>query len=165
MNFSSKIDTLMKPFLNSFGKCENRKLSKSEDKFVENALISLYQDIYKANETIFNDGCFKSKLVHMASNKDDIKVPNDKNTRYFPAPIQKYITENEQYQLIFSCGNVGQREITIIFTLFSDEELKQVKMYTEYVRMMYIWLHMCASHADKHCTETLNIFIYPFLLI
>ena len=161
MNFSSETDNIIKPFINSFGICETQKLSKENNKEYNSIIISLYNDIYKANETIFNDGCFKSKLVHMASNKDDIKVPNDKNTRYFPAPIQKYIDDNEKYQLIFSCGNVGQREITIIFTLFSEEELKQVAFYTEYVRMMYIWLHICASHADKHCTETLNIFIYP----
>ena len=115
----------MKPFLNSFGKCENRKLSKSEDKFVENALISLYQDIYKANEIIFKEGCLKHRL---ASDDDKKTQPSLHSSRYFPAHIQKYIKDNEKEQLIFSCGNVGGREINIHFTLFSKNDLNNLKI-------------------------------------
>jgi hypothetical protein len=71
------------------------------------------------------------------------------------------VDANEKYQLIFTCGNVGQREIQVIFTLFAEEQLKQIKIYTQYVRMMYIWLHICGQYAHKACTETLNVFIYP----
>ena len=34
-------------------------------------------------------------------------------------------------------------------------------MYTQYVRRMYIWLHICGNYAEKYCTETLKVFIYP----
>jgi len=158
MNFSSKIDTLMKPFLNSFGKCENRKLSKSEDKFVENALISLYQDIYKANEIIFKEGCLKHRL---ASDDDKKSQPSLHSSRYFPAHIQKYIKDNEKEQLIFSCGNVGGREINIHFTLFSKNDLNNIDSYVQHVKMMYIWLSICNKYASKSCATTLDIYIYP----
>ena len=161
MNFSDETGILIKPFINTFGKCEHQKYSKEDNKTYDSILISLYNDIYDANITIFKDGCFKGKVVNMATDKSSIQAPNDKNTRYFPAHIQKYIADNSKYQLIFSCGNVGKREISVIFTLFSEDDLKNIKNYTQYVRMMYIWLHICAKYADKHCTETLKIFIYP----
>ncbi len=161
MNFSNETDGLMKPFIHFFGKCETQKFSKEDNKTYNSILISLYNDIYEANKTIFKEGCFKSKVITMATDKSSIQEPHDKNTRYFPAHIQKYITDNSKYQLIFSCGNVGEREIRIIFTLFSEEELQNIKSYTQYVKMMYIWLHICATYADKHCTEMLTIFIYP----
>jgi len=146
----------MKPFLKGFGKCDTSALSKSDQKLYDSILISLYKDIYAANETIFKEGCFQSQVI-----KDNFKQPEGKNSRYFPLQIQNYITKNEKYQLIFTCGNVGQREITIIFTLFSEAELERIPFYTQYVKMMYIWLYICATYADKHCTETLNVFIYP----
>jgi hypothetical protein len=152
------MDTLMKPFLKGFGKCDKPTLSKSDQKLYDSILISLYKDIYAANETIFKEGCFKNEVI---KDKNHFKQPEGKNSRYFPGQIQNYISENEKYQLIFTCGNVGQREITIIFTLFSATELERIQFYAQYVRMMYIWLYICANYADKHCTETLNVFIYP----
>ena len=159
MNFGASTDTLMKPFLNRFGTCGNPSpLSKEDQKSYQAILASLYQDIYAANETIFKTGCFQSQVL---KTKSEFKQPTDKDSRYFPAHIQKYVSAEEHCQLIFTCGNVGQREITIIFTLFNEEQLKQLNFYTQYVRMMYIWLHICAQYADKACTESLNVFIYP----
>jgi hypothetical protein len=157
MNFNSQTDTLMKPFMNSFGKCEKPPpLGKEEKKKYQSVLISLYKDIYGANTIIFKDGCFQSQLI---KDKSDFRSPEGKESRYFPAHIQKYIAANEHSQLVFSCGNVGQRVIQIIFTFFSDAELAKKDYYTQYVRLMYIWLHICGKYAE--CTETLNIFIYP----
>lgn len=156
MNFSQQTDSLMKPFLNSFGICgKPDPLTKEDQKIYQSILTSLYNDIYQANETIFKDGCFQSTLVETKAN---FKEPEDRNSRYFPAHIQKYINENEQYQLIFTCSNVAQREIQVVFTLFDE---KDREMYTQYVRMMYIWLHICGKYANRDCTETLNVFIYP----
>ena len=159
MNFAAPVDTLMKPFLNRFGTCDKPlPLSKEDQKLYQSILISLYLDIYAANETIFKAGCFQSQVLKAKAN---FKQPEGKDSRYFPAHIQKYVSAEERCQLIFTCGNVGQREITIIFTLFNEAQLKQIAFYTEYVRMMYIWLHICAQYADKACTETLKVFIYP----
>ena len=156
MNFNAQTDTLMKPFLTSFGQCEKPPLSKLDAKTYQAVLISLYNEIYAANATIFKDGCFQSQVIE---EKRDFRLPEGKDSRYFPVHIQKYIDANEQSQLIFSCGNVGQREIQIIFTFFSDIGNKDY--YTEYVRLMYIWLHICGQYADKACTETLKVFLYP----
>ena len=159
MNFSQQTDTIMKPFLKSFGQCaQSPVLSKEDQKSYQAILISLYNDIFTANETIFKDACFQSKLIEAPA---DFQQPEGKNSRYFPAHIQKYIEANQQVQLVFTCGNVGQREISIIFTLFAKVELKQRVFYTQYVKMMYIWLHICGKYAETYCTESLNVFIYP----
>jgi hypothetical protein len=153
------MDTLMKPFLNAFGQCGKTPTppSKTDKKLYQSVLISLYKDIYDANTTIFKDGCFQSQVI---KEKGQFKLPEGKDSRYFPAHIQKYIDANQTYQLVFSCGNVGKREIQVIFTLF-EELKKQEDYFTQCVKMIYIWLHMCSKYADQACTETLNVFIYP----
>ena len=148
----------MKPFLNSFGQCEKPPLEKEAKKKYQSVLISLYKDIYAANSTIFKDGCFQSQVIKAPA---DFHKPEGKDSRYFPAHIQKYIDDNEQSQMIFSCGNVGQRVIQVIFTFFSEAELAKKDYYTQYVRLMYIWLHICGKYAAKECTETLKVFLYP----
>ena len=159
MNFGKETAIIMKPFLKVFGQCdEPTPLNKDDQKSYQTILLSLYNDIFTANETIFKEACFQSKLI---TERRDFKQPEGKNSRYFPAHIQKYIEANEQVQLVFTCGNVGQREISIIFTLFSKTELKNRQFYTQYVKMMYIWLHICGKYADTNCTESLNVFIYP----
>lgn len=156
MNFSH--DALMKPFFNSFGQCEKPPLNKADSKLYQTILISLYTDIYQANETIFKNACFQSQVI---KDKVEFKQPIDKKSRYFPTHIQSYIDENEKYQIVFTCGNVGQREIHVVFTLFDEAQLKHMKRYVEYVKMMYIWLSISGKYADKECTEILNVFIYP----
>ena len=166
MNFSTKTESLIKPFIKSFGKCDKAILSKEDDKSFQTIVNTLYQDIYNSNKSVFSSGCFKHKVVKLpnASPLDaalQVKRPEDFNSKYFPIIIQKYIKENELYQLLFSCGNVGGREINITFTLFNEEDLLKINYYVEQVRMMYVWLNVCARYADKHCTNTLDIYIYP----
>ena len=157
MNFSAQTDNLIKPFLNAFGKCGQQHQSAIDNKLFQTILISLYDDIYKANEIIFKSGCFTHKLLEKA----DIKSPELTSGRFFPAPIQNYIKDNQHSQLIFSCGNVGEREINIHFTLFSEADAKNVEPYIHHVKMMYIWLSICAKYSSKTCAKTLNIYIYP----
>jgi hypothetical protein len=154
MNFSSKTDTLMKPFLNCFGKCDNKKLSKNDDNSVEKALISLYHDVYSANEIIMNDECLKYKI----SKKEE---PSLDSNRYFPNHIQTYIKDNIQEQLTFSCKSVGSREINIHYNLFSKKDLINTESCVNDVRMMYIWLSICAKYSSKHCATSLDIYLYP----
>ena len=155
MNFSEQTDEFINPFLNSFGKCDKNKFSKIENNAFQSILISLYNDIHEANKTIFNAGCFKYTVL----NKAAIKKPKDySNKRYFPEIIQKYIKDNEQKQLLFSCGNVGNREINIHFTLFDESAIEK---YIQHVRMMYMWLSICAKYAMKYCTNTLDVYVYP----
>lgn len=162
MNFSSQTDVLMKPFINSFGKCEPESLDKSETKKVNEVLISLYQDIYKANELVIKAGCFKQQLLSLKDKEN--KNPELYNSRYFPTLIKKYISDNELYQLIFSC-NIGSREINIHFTLFSEEDkVNNLEKYVQRARQIYEWLHICSKYAAVTCLKTLDIYIYltPF---
>jgi len=154
MNFSASTDELMKPFLNSFGKCEPQKKTPAENKLFETSLISLYEDIYRANEIVFKAGCFTYKELRQS----DIKTPELSSGRYFPTAIQNYIKDNQQGQLSFACGNVGGREIHIHFSLFGNQHNET---YIQYAKMMYIWLSICDKYASKTCAATLNIYIYP----
>lgn len=165
MNFSSEVSSLIKPFIKSFGKCDKASLSSEDKKSFQNILNTLYQDILKSYGTAFNSNCFKHQVVNLSTYSSTAathaKRPEDFNSRFFPLIIQKYIKENELYQLQFFCGNVGGREIEIIFTLFDEKELLNINNYVEHARLMYIWLNICAKYADKHCTKTLSIYIYP----
>lgn len=161
MDFSPRVDKLLTPFIKSFGKCEKAAVSQKDLKLYHSLLISLYNDIYSSNKTIFTTGCFKSKVVNISTEKQYMKNPTFYGGRYFPPEIQDYVKKEQQYQLIFSCGNVGGREIHIHFTLFSKDEIENLEKYVNYVKMMYIWLNICAKYASKHCTKTLNIFVYP----
>ena len=162
MDFASNLDSLMKPFIKAFGKCEKSVLSKSDHKSFETLLISLYKDIYTSNDLVLNAGCFKSNVINVQADFKSVKRPDDySKSRFFPAVIQKYIKENELYQLGFSCGNVGGREINIHFTLFSEDELSRLASYVKHVRLMYVWLNICAKYANTECSNKLDIFIYP----
>ena len=155
MNFSSKMDELMIPFIKSFDKCKSKDL---QNKTINPILISLYKDIYEANNNIFNDGCLKSTIVPTHS----IKKPTIYDSRYFPEHIKTYIDDNEEYKLSFNCGNVGGREIKIYISSFKkDNEREMIEYYTKQVRSMYIWLYICNKYAKKHCAQSLTIYIFP----
>lgn len=163
MNFSSQLDDLIKPFIKPFGNCAKTKLSKESNQILKTIIISLYQDIYTSHEHILNSACFKHSLLHIQKELNKVKRPSDyKNNKFFPSVIQTYIKENELYQVVFSCGNVGNREINIHFTLFTKEDLNKLESYyVQHVRMMYIWLNICAKYANTSCTNILDIYIYP----
>lgn len=118
MDFSPHVDKLLKPFIKSFGKCEKVAVSKKDLKTYNSILISLYNDIYSSNKTIFNTGCFKSKVVNISTEKHHMKNPTFSSGRYFPPEIQTYIKKEQQYQLIFSCGNVGGRDSYPFYFIF-----------------------------------------------
>jgi len=160
MNFSSDVSEIMKPFIKSFGKCDKVSLSKEQTKTFQGIIKDLYQDMYESSQVILAySNCLKHTIVPV--NNIKVKRPSDFNSTYFPLHIQTYIIENELYQLQFSCNNVGGREINIIITLFMEEDLLKIDQYIEQVKMMYMWLNICDKYADKHCTRTLNVYIYP----
>ena len=162
MDFASHLDDLMQPFIKAFGQCAKTPISKATNKKLDTHLISLYQDLLESNATVFADGCFQHRIVNVHSAPRDVIRPDDfSKSRFFPGPIQQYIKEHELYQLIFSCKNVGGREINVHFTLFAEKDLDQLALYEQNVRLMYIWLNICAKYAKKTCTNILDIYIYP----
>jgi hypothetical protein len=157
MNFSQQ----SAPFIKTFAHCPTKApLSKALEKDCDAILISLYKDLREAQEHVFQQTCFKYSLTKVEA---DTPRPDLYNSRYFPTHIQKYISDNEQQQLAFTCGQVGGREIKLYFTLF--DTLFDIEKYVEYARQMYTWLHVCAKYATKTCAQSLSIFIYqtPFI--
>jgi hypothetical protein len=117
-----------------------------------------------SSQSVFAAGCFEHKVLKKqndSKSSDRIKRPSDFTSKYFPKQIQNYINENELYQLVFSCKNVGGREVTVYFSLFDEKELHRINIYSEQIKMIYVWLNVCAKYADKHCTHSLDIYIYP----
>jgi len=165
MNFTSNNDIFIKPFINAFGKCNKPKISKETTSQFNTILISLYQDMYEASTYVFKNVCFKHRTINLHTNKQDAILPEINNGKYYPKHIKDYITTNEKYQLIFTCKNIGNREINIIFTLFSEKELQNINVYLNRVKMMYMWLHICSKYSDKNCSQSLSIHIYltPFI--
>ena len=157
MNFSQQ----SAPFIKTFAQCPSKApLSKALAKDCDAILISLYKDLRAAQAHVFQQTCFKYSLTAVGA---DTPRPDLYNSRYFPTHIQKYISDNEQQQLAFTCGQVGGREIKLYFTLF--DTLFDIEKYVEYARQMYTWLHVCAKYATKTCAQSLSIFIYqtPFI--
>ena len=161
MNFSPQSAVFMKPFLDAFGTCVDTNQNKSKKKTFDEIIISLYNEIKEANEDVINQSCLNYEVIEMTADKTNKKSPDTYNGRYFPPNIQRYLADNEKYQLCFTCGNVGNREIKLYFTLFTKDEIARIQDYLTYARMMYTWLRICAKHANSYCAQSLEIFIYP----
>jgi hypothetical protein len=124
----------------------------------------LYNDIYKAYRESIKNSCLKGVLKKI-NKTDPAKQPEIYNSKFFPTYIKKYIKENELYQLTYTCS-INGRSIHIHFTLFSEKELLQLDdKYLTNIKMIYIWLKICASYSSKSCAKTLDIYIYqtPFI--
>jgi hypothetical protein len=124
----------------------------------------LYNDIYKAHRESIKHACLKGVLKKLTKT-EPAKQPEIYNSKFFPTYIKKYIKENELYQLTYTCA-INGRTIQIHFTLFSEKELLNLDdKYLTNIKMIYIWLKICASYSSKSCAKTLDIYIYqtPFL--
>ena len=124
----------------------------------------IYNDIYKAYRESIKHSCLKGVLKKITQ-AEPAKQPEIYSSKFFPTYIKKYISENETYQLTYTCV-INGRTIHIHFTLFSEEELLKLDdKYLTNIKMIYIWLKICASYSSKSCAKTLDIYIYqtPFL--
>jgi hypothetical protein len=124
----------------------------------------IYNDIYKAYRESIKHSCLKGVLKKITQ-KEPAKQPDIYNSKFFPTYIKKYISDNETYQLTYTCI-INGRTIHIHFTLFSEEELLKLDdKYLTNIKMIYMWLKICASYSSKSCAKTLDIYIYqtPFL--
>ena len=124
----------------------------------------IYNDIYKAYRESIKHSCLKGVLKKITQT-EPAKQPDIYSSKFFPTYIKKFISENETYQLTYTCA-INGRSINIHFTLFSEEELLKLDdKYLTNIKMIYIWLKICASYSAKSCAKTLDIYIYqtPFL--
>lgn len=167
MNYTKTSGEFIKYFLPIF---KNKSKSKTNSNEHENNLEEsklfkiIYNDIYKAYRETINHACLKG-ILKKITQIDSAKQPEIYNSKFFPTYIKKYIRENEIYQLTYTCI-INGRTINSHFTLFSEEELLKLDdKYLKNIKMIYIWLKICASYSSKSCAKTLDIYIYqtPFI--
>jgi hypothetical protein len=157
MDFPPHTDKIMRPFLESFGKCAKPKLDKTAAQKLDTLFISLYQDIKDAQALVLTDACFQSQQV---TTKADFKRPVLHFSKYYPTQIRDYIKDNEHSQTLYQCKKIGNREINIIFTNFHQTE-RMTAPTDAAVRQMYVWLAICAKYAKATCAQTLDVYVYP----
>ena len=160
----SELFKQQKSLLNHFlreiksNKNKNNKYINRGEKIQSSLTDQLYQMIYQADQQIKLQ---KQKQPTLFKNiKTKMHRPAQFNSSfYFPAQIQRYITAEEKYQLIFTLPN-----ITIYFTLFNESDLLEIDTYIKYVELMRVWLHICMQY-KKSCAKTISIYVYfsPFL--
>jgi hypothetical protein len=152
MNYTKTSGEFIKYFIPIFKNNNNEENTK--------LFKVIYNDIYKAYRESIKHSCLKGVLKKITQT-EPAKQPDIYNSKFFPTYIKKYISENETYQLTYTC-TINSRTIHIHFTLFSEEELLKLDdKYLTNIKMIYIWLKICASYASKSCAKTLDIYIYP----
>ena len=165
MNISKDSGEIIKLILPKFKECMAYKDKINNKKFINSLnklLLVLYNDILKAEKFVSNKiqkGCVKGILKE----RTNFKKPDIYSSKFFQPDIKEYVEKKGLYQLVYNCF-INKREISIIFTLFSRDDLLNLKKYDEYVRVIYIWLYICEMYSQKSCANTLNIYIYltPF---
>lgn len=158
MNYTKTSGEFIKYFLPIF------KINEENTPEEINILKVIYNDIYKAYRESIKHSCLKG-ILKKITQTEPAKQPEIYSSKFFPTSIKKYISDNEIYQLTYKCI-INGRTINIHFTLFSEEELLKLDYkYLTNIKMIYIWLKICASYSSKSCAKTLDIYIYqtPFL--
>ena len=125
----------------------------------------IFQDIHRSmklvqSKLIATGNCFQANVKN---DKNQFLTPGAYNSRFLPEATREYINENEKYQLIYNCP-IQDRKCTLIFTLFSDEDIHNIAEYDKYAKLIYCWLHICNDYSKKKCSKTLRVFFYftPF---
>ena len=121
----------------------------------------LYNNIKEADKYVTNkqkSTCFNYNITKIDT-KSQIPLPNIYDSHFFPNKIKKYIDEKSTYSLQFTC-NIKNRFITVNFVLF--EKITQELLFTlkQYIKLIYIWLHIVDSFSLKKCSNKLDVYIY-----
>ena len=121
----------------------------------------LYNNIKEADKYVTNkqkSTCFNYNITKIDT-KSQIPLPNIYDSHFFPDKIKKYIHEKSTYSLQFTC-NIKNRFITVNLVLF--EKITQELLFTlkQYIKLIYIWLHIVDSFSLKKCSNKLDVYIY-----
>ena len=154
MDFSERTSELLKHFMPELEK-NNNPANLSENPEIK----KLYAAIYAAHHQVYKTACFQATLV---SAKEGAKPALLNDNKYLPADIGAYIKREEKYQISYTC-QVAKKTVRVHFALFTEAEQKIARIkYMKQVKMMYIWLHVCASFAgNKMCAKEIDVYIYP----
>jgi hypothetical protein len=161
MQFSKTTSDIVKPLLPLLKKCgTSTKRTTSQKTSLHKAQMKLYYDIRKGDEYVdklVETGCFEPTISAAR------EVPKTYDSRYFPKTIKDYIRVNSKYQLTYQC-DVNGRSVKIVFTLFAEGDVANIKKYNNCARFIYTWLYICSQYSLRKCSKTLHIYLYftPF---
>ena len=152
MQFSNDSSIILNHLLPKFKNIKNKnKISKISD-----VMDIIFEDLQSSdkyyNKIITN---VNIKLV----NKNDLIFPDSFSSNHYSHTIKDYINNYIKKQLIYSFS-IHTREIDIIFSLFSDDDVNYIDKYNSYIKFIIMWLHICNKYTIKNCSNTLKIYFY-----
>ena len=125
----------------------------------------LYNNIEEADKyvtNISNSICFNYNITKIDT-KSQIPLPSSYDSHFFPDKIKKYIYDESTYSIQYTC-NIKNRFITVNFVIF--EKITQSILFTlkQYIKLIYIWIHIVDDFSLKKCSNKLDVYIYltPF---
>ena len=162
MQFLKTTSDMVKPLLPLIKKCgTSPQQTTSQKTSLRKVQLKIYNDIKKGDEYVdklVKTGCFEPSISAVRD------VPKTYDSRYFPKIIKDYIHVNIKYQLTYQC-DVHGRSVKIVFALFTEGEVTNIKKYNHSARFIYTWLYICGQYSLRKCSKTINIYLYftPFL--
>ena len=135
-----------------FDKCDFIK----RDKYTTHMYKSLFKDIQTAYINV-------PSLDGILENNKSITRPKLLSDHFISKEIKHFIEKDGKRQIKFT-HTIMDREITIYFMLFSEDELADLEKYQKYAEYMFMWLTICITYSSKSCANTLKIYVYhtPF---
>lgn len=133
---------------------------------IANKTISeLHSYIIEADEYVskkINGKSFKFNLSKINLIKQ-IPKPESMDSHFFPKNIQKYVDDNAEYSLQFTC-EIKKRNIVVYFILFEELTTEDFFVLNRYIHMIYTWIYILDIYSSKKCSETLTMYVYftPF---
>lgn len=88
-----------------------------------------------------------------------ISHPADFSTKFMSNEIKTYIQMYGKKQIQFQCS-ILERNITISFMIFSNDDDNDMANYQKYAEYMYAWLYMCIKYSSKKCANNIHIYVY-----
>lgn len=148
MNFSKQSEFILKK-LNM-----NPSIPMSKNKEV---IKLLYDLIHKANAEVKNINI--NARYFSIRGVSDIPKPNSFNSKYLPEIIKRSINDDSTSYITYLYV-LGKRQITINI-VFSEENIElRLSKYTEYIRMMLLWLSVVTNFSSKSCSNRLTVYLY-----
>ena len=157
MQFSKKTKESIKPLIPLIKKCGSTKYSKTKsNNDAHEFQVKMYNDIaegFSYATKLHESGVIEPTL------SVDINMPTTYDTKYFPQDIKSFINNNLKYQLTYNF-TIKHRVITVTFALFSENDIVNIRQYSEKMKFVIAWLYICSKYSDQTCSNTLNIYLY-----
>jgi hypothetical protein len=165
MQFASGSEDMMELFIRQFPTLISREPSHTERRKENAVLLGLYRDVRTAEERVnasWRTGHVKKK-VEQTTNIKSISGLSLMSSTYVPKDIRTYVEEHLVGTVSYGML-IGEREVTIVFMLLSQDSFNKLGSLESYAREMFVWLDIVGSYASSKCSQTLNIYcaLTPF---